>query len=239
MGLFGFLRDKSAMGASRDLGATTEAIVREHARLDDEVHRRNALLRRDERPLSLEGLVTGVPGLPVTDGDHLAKAVLSVDVEAGTTYVSRTDWYAWPSEAKAFAEQLHVFEGALSDALSGTCGAPKLRTGLTRVAIQREGGEPADGASVRLNVMPLTKTGRMPKYPVEIAFTTMGGRSLTGSHGTVCYLKDGRPGKADIMYVGRSMSYEVAWRTQGQAIAPAWVFSYDLKTGAQASVWRA
>ena len=223
MGLFGFLGNMVSMGASRD----------------DEGRRRDALLRRDGRPLALERLETGVPGLPIGDGDHLAKAVLSADVEAGTTHASRVDWYAWPEEAEAFAERLHALEGELSDALSGTRGAPRLRTDLSRVAAQREVGEPADGAFVRLNVMPPTKTGRVTKYPVEIAFTTMGGHDLTGSHGTVCYLKDGRPGKADVMYVGRSMSYEAAWRMSGKALAPAWVHSYDLKTGAQLTVWRA
>lgn len=237
MGFFEFLRHKGDGG--RDLDATMAEIAREQARREDDARRRSALLRRDGRPLALERLETGVPGLPIADGDHLAKAVLSADVEAGTTHASRVDWYAWPEEAKVFAEQLHALERELSDALSGTRGAPRLRTDLSRVATQREGDEPTDGASVRLNVMPATKTGRVPKYPVEIMFTTMGGRSLTGSHGTVCYLKDGRPGKADVMYVGRSMSYEAAWRMSGKTLAPAWVHSYDLKTGAQLTVWRA
>lgn len=237
MGFFEFLRHKG--DGRRDLDATMAEIAREQARREDDVRRRGALLRRDGRPLALERLETGVPGLPITDGDHLAKAVLSADVEAGTTHASRVDWYAWPDEAKAFAEQVHALEGALSDALSGTRGAPRLRTDLSRVATQREGGEPADGAFVRLSVMPPTKTGRAPKYPVEIAFTTMGGRSLTGSHGTVCYLKDGRPGKADVMYCGRSVSYEVAWRMSGDRLLPSSVYAHDLATGAGSQVWRA
>ena len=239
MGLFGFLRRDKPDRASRDLDATMAEVAREQARREEDWRRRDALLRRDDRPLALEGLETGVPGLPVADGDHLAKHVLAVDVEAGVTRESRVEWYAWPDEAEAFSAQLAALEADLEAVLSGVRGAPRLRTDLSHVAAQREGDDYADGARACLTVMPLTKTGRTPKYPVEIAFTTMGGHDVTGSHGTVCYLKDGRMGKADVMYVGRSMSYEAAWRMQGQRLSPAWVYSHDLRSGSQASVWRA
>lgn len=216
MGLFGFLH-----------------------RSKDERCDADALLRRDGRPLALERLETGVPGLPIADGDHLARHALSVDVEAGVTRLSRVEWYAWPDEARELGGQLGAIEGDLAAAISGVRHAPHLRTDLSHVAAQREGDDHADGARAWLAVMPLTKTGRAPKYPVEIHFTTMGSHDLTGSHGTVCYLGDGRMGKADVMYVGRSMSYEAAWRMYDQHLAPAWVHSYDLKTGAQLTVWRA
>lgn len=233
MGLFGFIHRSKSGKLSRDLDAIVASLDREQKRREDEWRRRDALLRRDGRPLSLERLETGVPGLPIADGDHLTKHVLSVDVEAGVTRLSRVEWYAWPDEARELGGQLGAIEDDLAAAISGVRGAPRLRTDLSHVAAQREGDEYADGARAYLTIMPLTKTGRTPKYPVEIYFVT------TGSHGTVCYLKDGRMGKADVMYEGRSMSYEAAWRMQGPHLAPAWVYSYDLKSGAQTSVWRA
>lgn len=239
MGLFGFLHRGKADKSSRDFGATLAAIDRERKRHEDDWRRRDEVLRRDGRPLSLERLETGVPGLPIADGDHLAKHVLSADVEAGVTRLSRVEWYAWPDEARELGVQIGAIEDDLAAAISGVHGAPRLRTDLSHVAAQREGDDCADGARAWLAVMPLTKTGRAPKYPVEIYFTTMGGHDTTGSHGTVCYLRDGRMGKVDVMYVGRSMSYEAAWRMQGPHLAPAWVYSYDLKSGAQTSVWRA
>lgn len=239
MGLFGFLHRNKADKSSRDFDATLAAIDREQKRREDDWRRRDELLRRDGRPLSLERLETGVPGLPIADGDHLTKHVLSVDVEAGVTRLSRVEWYAWPDEARELGGQIGAIEDDLASAISGVHGAPRLRTDLSHVASQREGDDCADGARAWLAVMPLTKTGRTPKHPVEIYFTTMGGHDTTGSHGTVCYLRDGRMGKVDVMYVGRSMSYEAAWRMHDQRLAPAWVYSYDLKSGAQTSVWRA
>lgn len=239
MGLFGFLHRSKVDKSSRSVDATVAALAREQGHREDDWRRRDELLRRDGRPLALERLETGVPGLPIADGDHLAKHVLSVDVEAGVTRLSRVEWYAWPDEARELGGQLVAIEDDLAAAISGVHGAPRLRTDLSHVVAQREGDDCADGARAWLAVMPLTKTGRTPKYPVEIYFTTMGGHDLTGSHGTVCYLKDGRMGKADVMYVGRSMSYEAAWRMHDQHLAPAWVYSYDLKSGAQTSVWRA
>jgi len=233
MGLFGFLHRGKADRSGRDLDATVAARAREQERREDEWRRREALLRRDGRPLSIERLETGVPGLPIADGDHLAKHVLSADVEAGVTRLSRVEWYAWPDEARDLGGQLGAIEDDLAAAISGVRGAPRLRTDLSHVAAQREGDDCVDGARAWLEVMPLTKTGRTPKYPVEIHFFT------NGSHGTVCYLKDGRMGKADVMYDGRSMSYEAAWRMHDQHLVPAWVYSYDLNSGAQTSVWRA
>lgn len=233
MGLFGFLHRSKADKSRRDFDVTVAALDREQRRREDEWRRRDELLRRDGRPLSLERLETGVPGLPIADGDHLTKHVLSVDVEAGVTRLSRVEWYAWPDEARELGGQLGAIEDDLAAAISGVRGAPRLRTDLSNVVAQREGDDYADGARVWLAVMPLTKTGRTPKHPVEIHFVT------TDSHGTVCYLKDGRMGKADVMYVGRSMSYEAAWRMHDQRLAPAWVYSYDLKSGEQTSVWRA
>lgn len=233
MGLFGFIHRSKSGKLSRDLDAIVASLDREQKRREDEWRRRDALLRRDGRPLSLERLETGVPGLPIADGDHLTKHVLSVDVEAGVTRLSRVEWYAWPDEARELGGQIGAIEDDLASAISGVHGAPRLRTDLSHVASQREGDDCADGARAWLAVMPLTKTGRTPKYPVEIYFVT------TGSHGTVCYLKDGRMGKADVMYEGRSMSYEAAWRMHDQHLAPAWVYSYDLKSGEQTSVWRA
>lgn len=239
MGLFGFLHRSKADKSSRDVNVTAAALAREQERREEEWRRRDAPLHRDGRPLALERLETGVPGLPIADGDHLAKHVLSVDVEAGVTRLSRVEWYAWPEEARELGGQLGAIEDDLAAAISGVRHAPHLRTDLSHVVAQRAGDDYADGARAWLAVMPLTKTGRTPKYPVEIYFTTMGGHDTTGSHGTVCYLRDGRMGKADVMYVGRSMSYEAAWRMHGQHLAPAWVYSYDLKSGAQTSVWRA
>lgn len=239
MGLFGFLHRDKSVKSSRGHDATVAALVREQERREGDWRRRDALLRRDGRPLALERLETGVPGLPIADGDHLTKHVLAVDVEAGVTRLSRVEWYAWPDEARELGGQLGALEDDLAAVLSDVRGAPRLRTDLSHVAAQREGDDYADGARACLTVMPLTKTGRTPKYPVEISFTSMGGHDVTGSHGTVCYLKDGRIGKVDVMYVGRSMSYEAAWRMQGPHLAPAWVYSYDLKSGAQTSVWRA
>lgn len=233
MGLFGFLHRNKADKSSRDFDATLAAIDREQKRREDDWRRRDELLRRDGRPLSLERLETGVPGLPIADGDHLTKHVLSVDVEAGVTRLSRIEWYAWPDEARELGVQIGAIEDDLAAAISGVRGAPRLRTDLSHVAAQREGDNYADGTRAWLTVMPLTKTGRTPKYPVEVHF------AATGSHGTVCYLKDGRMGKVDVMYDGRSMSYEAAWRMHDQRLAPAWVYSYDLKSGAQTSVWRA
>ena len=233
MGLFDIFHRSKADKSSRDFDVTVAALDREQERREDEWRRRDALLRRDGRPLALERLETGVPGLPIADGDHLTKHVLSVDVEAGVTRLSRVEWYAWPDEARAFGGQLSGIEDDLAAAISGAHGAPRLRTDLSHVAAQHEGDDYADGARAWLAVMPLTKTGRTPKYPVEIHF------AATGSHGTVCYLKDGRMGKADVMYDGRSMSYEAAWRMRDQRLAPAWVYSYDLKSGEQTSVWRA
>lgn len=233
MGLFGFLHRSKADKSNRDFNATMVAIDREQKRREDEWRRRDELLRRDGRPLSLERLETGVPGLPIADGDHLTKHVLAVDVEAGVTRLSRVEWYAWPDEARELGVQLGAIEDDLAAAISGVHGAPRLRTDLSHVAAQREGDDCADGARAWLAVMPLTKTGRTPKYPVEIHF------AAAGSHGTVCYLKDGRMGKVDVMYDGRSMSYEAAWRMHDQHLAPAWVYSYDLKSGEQTSVWRA
>lgn len=239
MGLFGFLHRSKADKSSRDFDATLAAIDREQKRHEDDWRRRDELLRRDGRPLSLERLETDVPGLPIADGDHLTKHVLSVDVEAGVTRLSRVEWYAWSDEARELGVQIGAIEDDLAAAISGVHGAPRLRTDLSHVVAQREGDDYADGARAWLAVMPLTKTGRAPKYPVEINFTTMGGHDTTGSHGTVCYLRDGRMGKADVMYVGKSMSYEAAWRMHDQHLAPAWVYSYDLKSGEQTSVWRA
>lgn len=238
MGLFDFLRRNGAKNSIRDVDATMAAIVRDQERREDEWHKRDALLRRDGRPIALERLETCLPGLPVANGDHLAKHVLTADVEAGVTRLSRVEWYAWPDEARDFGVQLNALEDDLASAISGVRGAPRLRTDLSHVAAQCEGDEHADGARVWLTVMPLTKTGRTPRYPIEISYTTMGERDLTGSRGTVCYLKDGSIGKVDAMYERRSVSYEVAWRMQGPRLAPAWVYSYDLKSGAQASVWR-
>ncbi len=237
MGLFGFLRHGNVRGAKhrdRDLDAEIERLRAEQEERDDEWHLRSELIKRDDRPLSIDDLETGVPALPVRDGPHLVKRVLFADVDAGVTYVSRVDWYAWPDELDRFALQL----GTLEDELAGLRGVPRLRSDMSEPAEQHEGEEPSGGTVVFLVKEPPTKTGRTPKYPIEIVFMADGGLGCTDSHGTVCYLKDGRPGKADAMYCGRSVSYEVAWRMAGDRLLPSSVYAHDLKTGGCAQVWK-
>ena len=237
MGLFGFLRHGDVRGAKhreRDFDATIERLMAEQDERDDEWHLRSELIKRDDRPLSIDDLETGVPALPVRDGPHLVKRVLFADVDAGVTYVSRVDWYAWPDEIDRFALQL----GALEDELDGLPGVPRLRSDMMYPVVQREGEEPAGGTSACLVVNPPTRTGRAPKYPVDIVFGADGGSGCTESHGRICYLKDGRPGKADAMYCGRSVSYEVAWRMAGDRLLPSSVYAHDLKTGGCAQAWK-
>lgn len=240
MGLLGMImhRGKGKDGnghGERDLDVVVERLKAEQVERDEEWRRRSELLERDDRPLSVDSLETGVPALPIKDGPHLAKRILIADVDAGTTYVSRVDWYAWPDEIGRFAAQL----GALEGEFDGFACVPRLRSDMSHPTKQREGDEPAGGTSACLVVNPPTRTGRAPKYPVDIVFGADGGSGCTDSHGRVCYLKDGRPGKADVMYCGRSVSYEVAWRMSGDRLLPSSVYAHDLATGAGSQVWMA
>lgn len=229
MGIFGRVASALSGGTHGRHNVTTGAT----GARDSGAAERAKLLRRDSRPLAWEDLETGVPGLPVADGPHLAWHVLSADVDAGTTFEARTEWHATQGEADTFARQLGRLEDALSDATAGA-GVPALRTEVGRVPDEREGGGPVDGPFVKLVVNPPTPTGRAPRYPVDILFG-----AESGSHGAINYLRDGRPGKADVTYCGRSVTYRAAWRMSGGSLLPSRVCAIDLKTGAETTIWRA
>ena len=137
---------------------------------------------------------------------------------------------SYSADADTEALTSYLLEGgnrqrAVDDLLSLNpyLGRAKIRE--EKLRFSPSGGDYNNGDYTRLVIMPPTKTGKTPKFPVRLIFTTFAtGDSVTkksGFHGDVHYTQDGAIGKYKI--------YHTSW-SSGDCVITTYADNLTIKT---------
>ena len=120
---------------------------------------------------------------------------------------------------RGFKLDLDDLESMAVGSVLGIPSLPKLVTNMNLLEPAVGEGSPVTNCA-KLELRPLTKTGRKAKYPVVVHFAAREivdcGFGLTtegdGSHGSIFYCQDGSMGKATVHYHLRGAYYGVRWK---------------------------
>ncbi len=108
---------------------------------------------------------------------------------------------------------ISLLEFISEQALISVQAIPVLKTDLKALQPVTDCEDIPPGHFVYMTVNPLTPTGRPPKYPISIAFDAYEGVE-SGSHGSIDFLPDGTPAKADISYWINRSGYKASFRLE-------------------------
>lgn len=138
--------------------------------------------------------------------------------ETGEVVWSETSYYADPGALEEVCKVISTLEFIEEQALLGIPAVPVLKTDLKLMKPATSCNVVPDENRATLSVNPLTPTGRKPKYPVSVSFNSYRqfyGKPDVGSHGTIDFLSDATPAKADICYWLSGEGYAASFRLVG------------------------
>ena len=138
--------------------------------------------------------------------------------ETGEVVWSETNYCADPAALEEVCKVISTLEFIEEQALLGIPAVPVLKTDLKLMKPATSCNVVPDENRATLSVNPLTPTGRKPKYPVSVSFNSYRqfyGKPSVGSHGTIDFLPDATPAKADIYYWLSGEGYAASFRLVG------------------------
>ena len=189
----------------------------EQMRALEEQHRREAreAMYRDLMPMHMELPTYDLSGTAFPFGPR-EYVTLTVPHRDETTQKVLYEEKKYLADDEALAETckaISLLEFISEQALISVQAIPVLKTDLKALQPVTSCEDIPPEHFVYLSVNPLTPTGRMPKYPISIFFDTYEGIE-SGSHGSIDFLTDGTPAKADISYWVNRRGYRASFRLE-------------------------
>lgn len=183
----------------------------------EERHRREAreAMYRDLMPMSIE-----LPTYDLSDATFpfgpREYVTLTIPHRDETTQKVLYKEKRYLADDEALAETckaISLLEFISEQALISVQAIPVLKTDLKALQPVRDCEDIPPEHFVYMRVNPLTPTGRLPKYPISISFDAYEGVE-SGSHGSIDFLPDGTPAKADISYWINRSGYRASFRLE-------------------------
>jgi len=163
-------------------------------------------------------------GTPFGGGPYRSVSVDTVDMETGEVLGEFTYWLADGAVAGECVAAVHDLEALADECVSRKSRPVKMMHLLAR-EVHGYAGDDDDQAVPRLERMPLTPTGRLPKYPARIRMNN----DMDAAPGRrfffceMCLLPDGSIGKADIQYTDfkKGVTCSSSFRIHGGRLLPS------------------
>lgn len=155
---------------------------------------------------------------PFGDREYPTLVIPHRSQETGEVVWSETSYCADPVALEEVCKVISTLEFIEEQALLSIPSVPVLKTDLKLMKPVTSCSVVPDENRATLSVNPLTPTGRKPKYPVSVSFNSYRqfyGKPNVGSHGTIDFLPDATPAKADIYYWLSGEGYAASFRLVG------------------------
>lgn len=173
-----------------------------------------------ELPVQYMAPCYDLTGAPFGNREYVSWGTATIERETGQIFNQQRFFYADDDALRSFELDLNDLESMLSGAALGIPSLPPLHTDCTLLVPVNSLRE-LPGNCAKLEILPLTKTGRTPKFPIAIHFSAYelidDVRLLgeNGSHGSLYYLQNKSLGKAEAHYWNHGVYYGIHWKLIG------------------------
>lgn len=161
---------------------------------------------------------------PFENKKYVCESTMRLNCDTGQIFEESRWFYADDIAKKEVLIDIGKLEKLIDRDVLGLPNLPELKTNTSLIAALNELCSETPDNHICLFETPLTPSGKVSKYPINILFNSYGkpksinnkyGRSTVtnGSHGMIYYLADGSIGKADVDYWNNHVHYHIDYKT--------------------------